>query len=345
MTDQEVEGIDNEVDVNVEEVNEQQSEVEGKEEQPEQEEFLILRGHYKYGGRNKTYGIFELIGERGTAKFNYVNLGSSTNYEVYQLFLDVNDQQFREKLEQLVAIDNTQDRTISREIKKELVLPEIIELLTTNNQDQVIQLIKEIIEDEMQEEIDLEINWEFISWSDLAAIYPERFNNDQDESEVKESSEELENLEGLDNEGLSGGLDIDLKLNCSPVISAISGKLITSFNIGDEILVRITDNRDITGELKNKIKISNGLGVGTITEINYKEEVDRYNVLVQLGEKIYGQLVVGPKVMISSPESTSSNNADNDIDRSSAQNNNDSAIIFTVAGLLIIIIILLLLYL
>ncbi|MGM0501875.1 MAG: hypothetical protein ACQERJ_05055 [Bacillota bacterium] len=343
MTDQEQE-VTEEQDLSAGEADEKEVE-ENEENEEVEQEFVVLCGHYKFGGRNKTYGIFELIGEQEAANFDYVNLGSSTKDEIYDVVLDITDQEFREQLKNVLAVDNSQDKKISREIKKNLIVTEVVELLTSDKEQQVKELIEEIIEDEQQEEIKLELKWDFISESELAAIYPEKFAK----SEADEEEGSLGAGESLSDyssdEGLSSGLDVDLKLNCSPVISAISGKLITSFSEGDEILVRITDKRDLTGELKDRIKISNGLGVGTIEEIEYKEGVDRYQVLVQLGEKIYGNLTVGPKVMLSHPESQGNNIDGEDTSAGGAGMNNQQVVIFTIVGLFIVIIILLLLYL
>ncbi|MBM7557496.1 hypothetical protein [Halanaerobacter jeridensis] len=312
----------------------------------QEEEFLVIRGRYKYGGRNKTYGIFELISEPAAAKFNYVDLGSSSTDEIYDLFLDLSNQEFRDELQQLVDIANSQDKNITKKMRKRLAAPEVMELLTEGQEEEAEELIKEKIEDEVQEEIQLELNWGFLSRSELIKIYPDRFElDDAEDSGGDLSDEELEGLS--DYEGVEEGLNAEIKLNCSPVISAISGKLITSFDIGDEILVRITDRRDLTGELENKIKVSNGLGVGTIEKIEYKEEVDRYKVLVELGDRIYGQLVVGPKVMLSFPEAkgdVAASDLNNEVS-SNSRDNNDTKLIVTIVGLFLIIIILLLLYL
>ena len=338
MSDQEQETI--------QKTNEEQNdETNSAEDEVNEEEFLVIRGHYKYGGRNKTYGILELIGAADGSKFSYVDLGSSSAREIYDLFLDLDNSNFRDELQQLVEIGNAQDMNMKQKLRKNLIVQEMIDFLTAGQEEQVQELIKEKIEDEVQEEIDLEINWGFLSRSELVEIYPERFESDEDEAGLDDLSEEGESLSDYD--GSSGeGLNAEMKLNCSPVISAISGKLITSFDIGDEILVRITDNRDLTGELENKIKVSNGLGVGTIKKIEYKEKIDRYNVLVELGESIYGQLAVGPKVMLSYPESKeglSANDLNDEVNIN--DENNDMKLIITIVGLFVIIIILLLLYL
>jgi hypothetical protein len=199
----------------------------------------------------------------------------------------------------------------------------------------------------------LELDWEIALQSDLVAVYPDRFKeteNDEASEEtgldLGEGESEESNSESLSDYGSEGlGLDIDLKLKCSPVISAISGKLITSFDVDDEILVRITDNSELNSELRDKIKTSKGLGVGTIAKIEYKEEVDRYRVLVELGSKIYGQLLVGPKVMLSHPESKADVAASDDKSSDLGGENNEVGVLFTIVGLFIVIIVLLLLYL
>ncbi|MGM0369726.1 MAG: hypothetical protein ACQEP9_04855 [Bacillota bacterium] len=350
MADQEDKFTEEEIDSSGEVVQDTEEVIEEAEEN--QEQFLVIRGRYKYGGRTKTYGIFELIGELESAKFNYVDLGSSSNNEsVYDLFLDLDNQNFNDNLKQLIALDNSQDKTICQELKKNLVVTKVVELLEDGQEEVVEKLIKEKIEDEVQEGIKLELDWEFASQSDLVAVYPARFKetendgaSEKEDLDLGEGESEESNPDSLSDYGSEGlGLDIDLKLKCSPVISAISGKLITSFDVGDEILVRITDNSEVNSELRDKIKTSKGLGVGTIAKIDYKEEVDRYRVLVELGNKIYGQLLVGPKVMLSHPESKVdvAANDNKNID----ENNNEVGVLFTIIGLFIVIIILLLLYL
>lgn len=304
------------------------------------EQFLILRGRYRYGGRNKTYGLLELIAADDDTKFSYTDLGSSSSEEVYELFLDVTNNEFRDSLAELVEIGNNQDRNISRSMRQNLSVPEIIDLLGKDSETEVKELIKEEIEDEVQEEIELEINWTFIEEDELLEIYPARFKDNEESRE--EGEEEIESLS--DYEG-GAGIDAGVKLNCSPVISAISGKLITSFEIGDEILVRITDSQKLDSELEDKIKVTNGLGVGTIEEIKYKEGTDRYNVLVELGDGVHGQLAVGPKVMLSYPEGEEDQMAEELAEVAEGNEDNNSALLFTIVALFIIIIILLLFFL
>lgn len=313
-------------------------------EQEEQEQILVIRGRYKYGGRNKTYGVLELIGEQDAANFSYIDLVSSSDNATYDLLLDLTNQDFRDQLQQLVKMANSQDENIIQQMRKNLSVAEILEILTDGQEEKLQEIIREKIEDEIQEEIELELNWGFLSRSELREVYPERFKTEDEATTDDLTGEEMESLS--DYEGSENELNIEMKLNCSPVISAISGKLITSFSVGDEILLRITDKRELTGELKNKIKISNGLGVGTIKKIEYKEEIDRYSVLVELGNKIYGQLMVGPKVMLSYPEAKG-DVAASDLNSETAQageDNNELGVVITVVGLFIVIIILMLLY-
>ena len=331
-----------EEEVNLEEEVTEDTMNESDNEGENEEQFLVIRGNYKYGGRNKTYGIFELIGQGEEDRFNYVDIGSSSNDEIYGLFLDLDNEDFRDELASLVEIGNTHDRNISKEIRKNLSVLDIIDLLASGEENEVQELIRERVEDELQEEVELELNWSFLSRDELREIYPERFKiEDEGAGELEEDIESLSDYEGSNED-----LDIEKKLNCSPVISAISGKLITSFEVGDEVLVRIADNQDLTAELKNKIRMSNGLGVGTIKEIDYKEGIDRYSVLVELGNKIYGQLSVGPKVMLSYPEqSGDSSGVDTGNETASSTTSDNVGVIVTIVALLSMIIILLLFFL
>lgn len=351
MTDQDQKNAKEKEEVaHKKEVDDRNIENNGTQEEKEEtmaNDFLVIRGHYRYGGRNKTYGIFELIGNKDSSKFSYVDLGSTSNNEVYNLFLDLNNQDFRDDLQQLVKIGSKQDKIISQKIRKELSVGEIVENLTGGREENLKEVIREKIEDELQEEIELELNWGFLNKLELGKIYPDRFKVDEEEGNEDLDNKEVDSLSDYKGDEDSGSLNIDLKLNCEPVISAISGKLISSFDIGDEMLVRITDQRELNKDLKDRIRVSNGLGVGTINKIDYKTEIDRYKVLVELGNEIYGQLVVGPKVMLSYPESKG-NVISNDLKGESSQTNFDNGelgIIITIVGLFIVIIILVLLYL
>jgi hypothetical protein len=180
MADQKDEFTEDEIDPSGKVVEETEEILEETEEK--QEQFLVIRGRYKYGGRTKTYGIFELIGERESTKFNYVDLASSSNNDsIYDLFLALDNQNFSDDLKQLIALDNSHDKNISQELKKDLSVSKVVELLEAEQEEEVENLIKEKIEDEVQEGIKLELDWEIALQSDLVAVYPDRFKETEND--------------------------------------------------------------------------------------------------------------------------------------------------------------------
>ncbi len=259
-------------------------------------EYLFLKGKFTYGGRNKTYGLLSCIFDKETQ-------------ELVRLDLLEKDENFEFRLESSLRsvaefyrnqLTNYRSKQMAEKLSTSLTRNVIGKIFTEAQNDNLaaIKLIfQEKLEDIQQESIKFELEQEIISQRELEKIYPELFAVDEEEeTEAAEAEEGLDRINEFSEE--ESGLDAQIELKCTPIISAIRGRRISQLDSGEKILVNISDKRSLGQDLRDLLERRNGAAVGTIEEIKYNEELDRYRVLVKFKRNIYGSLVVDPEVKI-----------------------------------------------
>lgn len=94
-------------------------------------------------------------------------------------------------------------------------------------------------------------------------------------------------------------------LKTEPVLSPIKGTPLTEFQEGDEIMVKIIDEREIGDYLANLLggKKDNSIIPipATIKEIKHQEDTDNLMVLVQFGPGIAGKMYVPAEIKVETP--------------------------------------------
>jgi len=95
-------------------------------------------------------------------------------------------------------------------------------------------------------------------------------------------------------------------LKVEPVLSPVRGVPATELEIGDQILVKIIDEREIGEYLCELLKGKDESGeripiTALIKEINKQEETDNLSVIVQFGPGIAGKMIIPPEVKIETP--------------------------------------------
>jgi hypothetical protein len=94
-----------------------------------------------------------------------------------------------------------------------------------------------------------------------------------------------------------------LKIVCEPVLAPIGGVDIEKILVGQEILVKIHDDRDIVRHIANIAGFSDETGVirpvfAKVVRNEKSEESDNNKVNVEFGPGIYGAFIVGSKIRV-----------------------------------------------
>ncbi|WP_018248489.1 DUF4899 domain-containing protein [Orenia marismortui] len=300
------------------------------------ENHIVIHGKISYGKYNKTYILFSIIANGKKGEIIKVDLASTSKSSLYNINLDIDHKIF---VKTLSEIDKRERKNINNDInfnpKRLFTAAEIFELfniIQNGKEDKIKNIFKDKIEGLVKEAIDLDLYTSIMTKVKLENYYPDLFseeeNKDQDNSEQKEDNK----------------LGLDVNLNCIPLISPSYGKKVTELDIGDKIVVEISDTSEIGRYLSNLLKTSEGVTFGSIKKIDFIKETGRYSVLIEFGPSIYGNLIVSSELKIETPESNDKKR-DQKEDINSKENNGEEGalIVFALISLISILVILIVL--
>lgn len=282
-------------EISSEEIEMETSEINPKDNlQALEENYLILNGKFNYGSRIKNYGFFSICVDIKSKELIKIISLSGSNRDIWGINLQVDS--FRKDLDEIVSnFGYGNNNTLKIKLKDELDFTEIIRLVNSNQLKEIEIIIQEIIESVIQEPVNLKLDVESVNKERVKDSYPEL-------SLEKNEEEEIDNKDNNGQSPKKEKLNIDIKLNCQPIVSPVKGKRIKDLNLGDEIIVKVTDERDVSKSLSQILEGDKGEIVGIIKEISFNEELGRYKVLVQLNSQIYGSLIVDSEVKIKTKE-------------------------------------------
>ncbi|OCL27686.1 hypothetical protein U472_03800 [Orenia metallireducens] len=257
-----------------------------------QEEYLFINCKFNYGGRIKNYGFINLVIDIKAKSLIKVSALLTSDRDIWDINLHISF--FKDELDEFIEKSaSTEDNELRLKIRDSL---DVAGLIEANRDEAVERILKETIENIMQEAVTLNLVIERVNKEELKVTYPNLFTKTEDLDDKESKNYKNNNLDGTTN---NGKLNMDIKLRCNPVISPVKGKKVTELNLGDEIVVKVNDDRDVSKDIVEMLeKNEDGDIIGLIREINYNEELDRYNIVVQFRSSIFGELVVEPELKI-----------------------------------------------
>ena len=236
----------------------------------EKKEYLIFQGKFYYGNRSKEHGILLGIVHIQEGGIIRLNLALSTAHKLRKIEHDSDNKYFIEFFKNVSLKDRSQAVNIKLNLETEFKTIGINKLLEYNRDD-FEELMQEVIEDTVQERINLKLEYNLRSRTEMKEIYPKLFDNKEDEKNEKE----------------------EVKLTCEPIIAPVDGKKVSDLNTGDQILVNINDSRSLyfkeeLGELQED---DSERTKAWIDDINLKREEE--NITVQFMPEVYGIITLG----------------------------------------------------
>ncbi|WP_018249243.1 hypothetical protein [Orenia marismortui] len=268
---------------------EEQLEVDLQSSNNSKDNYLIILAKFSYGSRIKNYGFLNIVVDFEVQALTKVILLLGSNKDIWDI--NLNHNLFRGEIDELNDDSNYRADDFKSKLKESLDIQNLIELATLEQTEELNGLVKENIEDIIQEQINLKMTTTYINQEELNNIYPELKVVEEVDLNDVELDEESSNTS-------KEKLNLDIELKCTPVISAVKGKKIDDLDLGDEIFVKITDQREVSNSIADLLGDNQKELTGKIVEVNFNQELDRYNVLVQFKPNIYGNLVVEPELKI-----------------------------------------------
>ncbi|PRX32521.1 hypothetical protein BX659_10470 [Orenia metallireducens] len=265
----------------------------GVETQGLQDGYLLINCKFNYGGRTKNYGFINLIIDIKSKSLIKASALLTSDRDIWDINLHISF--FKDELDEFMErTATTEDNDLRLEIKDNL---DVTGLVEANNNEEIERIVQETIENIIQEAVSLNLIIERINQEELRVIYPQLLNKKEGVADKEATSNN--DKDALDGATNNGKLNIDIKLNCTPIISPVKGRKITELNLGDELIVKVNDDREISKSIVSMLeKNEDGDLIGMIYEINYNKELDRYNVLVQFKSNIFGNLVIDPELKV-----------------------------------------------
>ncbi|MCK8827200.1 hypothetical protein MWH25_05530 [Natroniella acetigena] len=255
--------------------------------------FVIVHGKFNYGSlHNRVYGLLSIIADGKQGEFLKYELVLSNQRELLNINLDVNNNVFMKTLDNLAPEKVINNQSISLELFSSFNPTEIfnlLELVQDKQKKEVKELIEEKLEDVLEENIDLEIYTNLTTKAQLKNFYSNLFPKQTPSLEGEEASDEKEENDGL---------GMEIRLNCIPIISPTQGQKASHLKIGDELVVRITDTREVGQYLAKLLQNSEGVTVGKVKNISFNQDSKRYLILIQFGPSIYGQVLVESEIKL-----------------------------------------------
>ncbi|ADL12810.1 DUF4899 domain-containing protein [Acetohalobium arabaticum] len=248
--------------------------------------FFALHIKFETEGSNKVYGLVNLIGNGKEGEILRLNVITTYKRELWSIGVDINNKVFDRTIEEVKeGSGTTYDKDIRNSFTDELNSAQLFELFTNVKEDclpGIKGMIRDLLNPIFNKKIELEIGTGLLTKTQLARKTTVEFDDNKEDEE-----EETENMQ------------LSIYLKSVPVISAIKGCKVKELEIGDEILVRIIDEREVGRYLAELISTEEkGVAVGKITDIHFNEQSDRYTLMLEFGPKIYGKLLVKGEIKI-----------------------------------------------
>lgn len=251
--------------------------------------FFALHIKFETEGSNKVYGLVNLVGNGKEGETLKLNVITTYKRELWSTRVDINNTVFDRTIEEVKeGSGTTYDKDIRNAFTDELNSAQLFELFTSVKEDclpGIKGMIRDLLNPIFNKKIELEIGTELLTKTQLDQKTTVELNNNKEEEEKEEEETEKTQL--------------SIYLKSAPVISAVNGCKVRELEIGDKILVRIIDEREVGRYLADLISTEEkGVAVGKIIDIHFNEQSDRYTLMLEFGPKIYGKLLVEGEIKI-----------------------------------------------
>ncbi|MGM0471208.1 MAG: hypothetical protein ACQEQI_02860 [Bacillota bacterium] len=253
--------------------------------------FFTLQVKFETEGANKVYGLVSLIANGKEGKQLDLSVITTYDREVLETEVGINNKVFIETINE--AKENsgtTYDSDVHEAFTEKLNSAKIFQIYSNIKDDHLLEiegLIRDLLNPIFNKEIDLELGTKFMTKNQLERESVVNLDPEENDEKSAEESEEDEERK------------LSIYLKTAPVISAVDGVKVDRLSVGERILVRIVDRREIGRYLADLISTdAKGIAIGKITDIYLNDQSDRYTLTLEFGPKIYGKLLIEGEIKI-----------------------------------------------
>ncbi len=249
---------------------------------------IIVHGKFVCGRNNKLYGIFRLVANGKEGQLLDFGLAMSYTLNDVDSPISANPEAFKKVVDSLFKqTDNNQVQTFLAGFYHQFGAAQI---------NQIYHLIKEEREVELRNCFS-DLVGKIWGNSERVEVELETFQLTRVQCEKKGL---LSNITPMDEDDIEEDVNLTIYLETEPIISAVKGKTIDKFALGDLIPLKIVDDREAGKYLGQILSNDIGIAVATIKDFYFKELSERYMVTVEFGPKINGRFMIEPSVRLAS---------------------------------------------
>ncbi|MBM7624495.1 hypothetical protein [Sporohalobacter salinus] len=253
--------------------------------------FFTLQIKFETEGSNKVYGLINLVGNGKEGETLKLNVVTTYKRDLWNINVNANNKVFNQTIREVKEDSGTTyDLDVRNAFTDKLNSAQIFELFTNIKEEcypEVEGIIRDLLNPIFNKRVELEIGVSLLTKTQLNRKTTIGMSNDKKEKEEEEEKAETDETQ------------LSIYLKSAPVISAVNGCKVKDLEVGDDILVRIVDKREVGRYLGDLISTERkGIAIGNITDIYFNEESGRYTIMLEFGPKIYGKLLAEGEIKI-----------------------------------------------
>lgn len=249
--------------------------------------FFTLQIKFKKPGHsNQVYGLINFIANGKAGELLNLNVVTTYSREVFDIGIEVSNKAFNQTIEEFKEEGSTSyDNEVRRNFYEKLHSADIFELFEMIKRDEIRFIegeIADVLSEVFSKQVEVDVEANLVTKTQIGQLV----NMTVESEEVSEEEEEKES-------------QLSIHLKCSPIISAVKGTRAEDLEVGDEILVRIVDRREIGRYLADLISTeASQITPGMIEDIHFNEGSNRYTFIIEFGPNIYGKLLIDSGVKL-----------------------------------------------
>jgi hypothetical protein len=249
----------------------------------------------KKGHSNPVYGLISLLCNGRNGDLLSLNVVATYDRDILDVGLDISNEAFEQTINQIKdESSSAYDDEIKQFFYNEIHSADIFELFTMTKEDEIrcIEVeIEDILNDIFNKAVEVNIT------ANLLTKMQVEQTSAMIETDVEETEEDEETKIGL-----------SIYLKCAPIISAVKGTRAKDLEVGDQVLVRIIDKREIGSYLANLLSSGeDSITSGVVNQVHLNEKSNRYTIMIEFGPEIHGKLLVDSEVKLALAEDLQSN--------------------------------------
>ncbi|SDC38008.1 MULTISPECIES: hypothetical protein [unclassified Candidatus Frackibacter] len=255
--------------------------------------FFTLQIKFQTESSNKMYGLVSIIADGKNG--DLLKLGVACSYHRDDVGLGISNQAFNQTIEEIKSESNSSyDSNVQQAFHDNLNSADVFELFTKTKQEEIQEtkfMVEDILNEIFDKRVEVMVESELMTKAQVQQLIEITYESDLEETVQDEETE------------------LSIYLKCTPIISAVKGIRAGDLEVGDKLLVRIVDRREVGRYLADLISTEDQqIAIGVIDQIYFNEDSKRYTLMIEFGPNIYGKLLIDSEVKLALAHELNKNN-------------------------------------